>query len=107
MTANAFAPDDSYALVTRRLRQAHTDIVNGQPMERVLETLRMSREAFLKQLDDHAANNPGFVWLKERLQREERIRQLEEENAKLSSTVSSLAVEIQGLRSSSAPRVGG
>ncbi|HTI73031.1 MAG TPA: hypothetical protein VMF06_23860 [Candidatus Limnocylindria bacterium] len=98
ISSAAFAPEDSSALAVRRLRQAHTDIVNGQPLEKVLAGLRVGRESFLKQLEEHSSNNPGFVWLRDRLMREERIRQLEEDNANLSRTVSALAVEVQSLR---------
>ena len=104
ISGNAFAPDDSHGLIVRRLRQAHTDIVNGQPMEQVLGTLRMTQEVFMKQLADHSSAYPGFVWLRDRLLRDEKLRRLEEDNANLGRTVSSLAVEVQTLRAAEEAR---
>ena len=98
ISGNAFAPGDSHGLIIRRLRQAHTDIVNGQPLEQVLGGLRMTYDVFMKHIADHSASNPGFAWLRERLLRDEKLRKLEEENANLGRTVSSLAVELQSLR---------
>jgi hypothetical protein len=98
ISANAFVPDESAAILSRRLRQAHTDIVNGRPVDEVLAGLKTTMPSFLKQLEENSPNNPGFAWLRDRLLKEDRVRQLEEENGNLSRTVSSLAVEVQSLR---------
>jgi hypothetical protein len=83
----------------RKLKQAHEEIVSGRPIRDVLEGLGCGQPVFLEALASHAASNPGFSWLRDRLLSEERLARLETENAQLNRTVARLSLELDQLRS--------
>lgn len=92
------ARTDGSALVIRKLKQAHDEITAGRPIAETLKGLAFTEASITQALETNATVSPNFPWLRQHIQRERRLGELEEENARLLRKVASQSMEIDRLR---------
>lgn len=97
-TRAAYVPTESRALMLRKTRQAQTAVTSGTPLAQALADNGLDEAQFLELLAAESAANPSFGWLREQLLRERRLRETEEEIARLNRAVSDQSREIAELR---------
>ena len=97
-TRAAYVPTESRALMLRKTRQAQTAVTSGTPLAQALADNGLEEPQFLELLAAESASNPSFGWLREQLLRERRLRETEEEIARLNRAVSDQSREIAELR---------
>lgn len=89
---------ESPAVMLRKLRQAHEELVAGGDKNRVLERIGMTEDALLEALGIYGGGTPGLVWLRDGLLREQHLKRLELENAQLNRAVARLTQELDDVR---------
>ena len=97
-TRAAYGPTESRALMLRKTRQAQTAVTAGTPLAQALADNGLEEPQFMELLAAESAANPSFGWLREQLLRERRLRETEEEIARLNRAVSDQSREISELR---------
>jgi predicted RNase H-like nuclease (RuvC/YqgF family) len=82
----------------RKTRQAQTAVTAGTPLAQALADNGLEEPQFMELLAAESAANPSFGWLREQLLRERRLRETEDEIARLNRAVSDQSREISELR---------
>jgi hypothetical protein len=79
VVAPAREPSSSNAMTLRKLRQAQTAIIDGQPLDRTLRSMRMTEAEFIDQLAEYSVGRPELAWLRTQLLRDRRLSDVERE----------------------------
>ncbi len=96
--SSALSPKGSSVVALRKLRQLHEAITQGEPVAKVLDEAGLTTDQFLEQLSLNSTGNPAFAWLREQLDKEQRLEQAERQVGALNQLVASQSLELAELR---------
>ncbi len=89
----------SAAVMLRKLRQAHGELIRGIPPDEAARSTGFPSGAeLLRHLAQHGGDHPEFKWISETIGRLGAVGQLEDENRRLKSMVADQGLEIARLK---------
>jgi hypothetical protein len=89
------------AVVLRKLRQVHSEYTQGKSVPEALAAVALSEPELLRLLGENASGNPALSWLRDQILRNNRLAELEAQNAEMARTIAAQSMELARLRGSS------
>jgi hypothetical protein len=95
---SALAPRGASVVTLRKLREMHSTITQGASLAKLLSEAQLTEDQFLEQLESNGAGHPGFLWLREQMLRDRRLREAEQQVAALNQVLAAQSRELEELR---------
>lgn len=88
---------EGHALIIRRVRKIRDEIIQGHPLEPALVESGLSMAELRQHLETHSAGRPDLVWLEGYLTQIDQLKQLKDENQRLTRVAADLSARLLGL----------